>query len=164
MEILQVARLLASKSNRELFGATEFRVRDVVHRIGARALEATLEERKKGETAGYNAVSIVNATIAIEHSREDASMMSHFAMSREIMETTYGLLVALPASLLWEIATLPIGELVFELRTIFRGICLRTSRKSVRGPKKPPPQKVHDKRHVHVSITKLLAERKKTGC
>ena len=52
MEILQIARLLASKSNRELFGATEFRVRDVVHRIGARALEAALEERKKGGIAG----------------------------------------------------------------------------------------------------------------
>ena len=51
VEIRQIARLLASKSNRELFGATEFRVRDVVHRIGARALEAALEERKKGGTA-----------------------------------------------------------------------------------------------------------------
>ena len=48
---------------------------------------------------GYNAVSIVHATIAIEHSREDAARMSHFAMSREILETTDGLLVALPAAL-----------------------------------------------------------------
>jgi hypothetical protein len=47
VELRQVARLLASKSNREFFGATEFRIRDVVHGIGARALEAALEERKK---------------------------------------------------------------------------------------------------------------------
>ena len=46
-EIRQVARLLVSKSNQELFGATEFRVREIVHGIGARALEAALEERKK---------------------------------------------------------------------------------------------------------------------
>lgn len=52
VELRQIARLLASKSNRELFGATEFRLRDVVHGIGARALEAALEERKKRGTAG----------------------------------------------------------------------------------------------------------------
>lgn len=46
-EIRQMARLLVSKSNQELFGATEFRVREIVHGIGARTLEAALEERKK---------------------------------------------------------------------------------------------------------------------
>lgn len=46
-EALQVGRLLASKKNRELFGQTEFQVRDAVHRIGAAALETALEERKK---------------------------------------------------------------------------------------------------------------------
>ena len=52
VELRQIARLLASKSNRELFGATEFRVREVVHGIGARVLEAALEERKKRGIAG----------------------------------------------------------------------------------------------------------------
>lgn len=52
VELRQIARLLASKSNRELFGATEFRLREVVHGIGARALEAALEERKKRGIAG----------------------------------------------------------------------------------------------------------------
>ena len=52
VELRQIARLLASKSNRELFGATEFRVREVVHGIGARALEAALEERRKRGIAG----------------------------------------------------------------------------------------------------------------
>jgi hypothetical protein len=46
-EIQQMARLLASKSNEELFGATEFRIREIVHGIGSRAMEAALEERKK---------------------------------------------------------------------------------------------------------------------
>jgi hypothetical protein len=47
-EIRQMARLLASKSNPELFGIMEFRIREIVHGIGARAFEAALEERKKG--------------------------------------------------------------------------------------------------------------------
>ena len=51
-EALQMGRLLVSKKNCELFGQTEFQVRDAVHRIGAVALETALEERKKRGTAG----------------------------------------------------------------------------------------------------------------
>lgn len=43
-----------------------------------------------------------------------------------------------------------------ELRTISRSLCLRTYRKSFRGPKKPPPPKFHNKRQVHLSTAKLL--------
>lgn len=52
VEVRQLAKLLASKPNSQLLGATEFLVRDGVHRIGVRLLEAALEERKKGGTAG----------------------------------------------------------------------------------------------------------------
>lgn len=52
VEIKQIARLLASKSNRELLGQTEFQVRDAVHRVGAAGIDAALEERKKGGTKG----------------------------------------------------------------------------------------------------------------
>lgn len=51
-EILQMTRLLVSKPDSELLGATEFEVRDRVHTIGARVLETALTERKKGGTAG----------------------------------------------------------------------------------------------------------------
>lgn len=51
VEIRQIARLLASKDNRHLFGETEFQVRDAVHRIAARGLDAALNERKKRGTA-----------------------------------------------------------------------------------------------------------------
>lgn len=52
VEMKQIARLLASRSNRQLLGETEFRIREAVHRLGARGLEAALSERKKGGTAG----------------------------------------------------------------------------------------------------------------
>jgi hypothetical protein len=45
-----LAELLASKPDHQLLGRTEFEVRDRVHRIGAKALETALEERKKGGT------------------------------------------------------------------------------------------------------------------
>ena len=47
-----LARLLASKADGDLLGPTEFQVRDLVHRIGARAIETALAERKKGGTTG----------------------------------------------------------------------------------------------------------------
>jgi hypothetical protein len=49
-EIQGIAELLASKPDRQLLGETEFQVRDRVHKIGAQAIEAALDERKKGGT------------------------------------------------------------------------------------------------------------------
>ena len=47
-EARRLARLLAQKPDSQLLGKTEFEVRDSVHRLGAKALEAALDERKKG--------------------------------------------------------------------------------------------------------------------
>lgn len=46
-ELLALARLLVSKQDRELFGQTEFEVRDIVHRLGAKAYSAHLVGKKK---------------------------------------------------------------------------------------------------------------------
>jgi hypothetical protein len=52
-ELTNMARLMASKSNGELFGKTEFEIRDAVHRIGAMVLETAADERqKKGRVRG----------------------------------------------------------------------------------------------------------------
>jgi hypothetical protein len=49
-DLRQLAELLASKQDHEIFGATEFEVRDRVHHIGAQAIQTALEERKKRGT------------------------------------------------------------------------------------------------------------------
>ncbi len=51
-DILELARLLVSKKDSEIFGKTEFEVRDRVHQLGAKAMQTVLEERKKGGTKG----------------------------------------------------------------------------------------------------------------
>jgi hypothetical protein len=51
-DIRSIAELFASKPDRQLLGQTEFEVRDLVHKIGAKALETALDERKKGGTKG----------------------------------------------------------------------------------------------------------------
>lgn len=50
-ELARLACLLAAKPTHQLFGPTEFEVRDRVHRVGAHALAiAANQRRKKGGT------------------------------------------------------------------------------------------------------------------
>lgn len=46
-ERMRMARLLAWKGKHELFGETEFQLRDRVHELGARVLETAADERQK---------------------------------------------------------------------------------------------------------------------
>jgi hypothetical protein len=46
-ELKRMARFMASKPNHELFGQTEFELRDRVHELGARVLETAADERQK---------------------------------------------------------------------------------------------------------------------
>ena len=49
-DITGLAELLATKTDRDLFGATAFHVRDLVHAIGAKALQAAADLGKKRAT------------------------------------------------------------------------------------------------------------------
>jgi hypothetical protein len=49
-DVLQMTRLLASKPDHHVLGQTEFQVRDLVHQIGAKAIQAELDARQKKVT------------------------------------------------------------------------------------------------------------------
>lgn len=49
-DLRALADALATKDDSSTFGATEYTVRDIALRIGAKALESALEGRKKGGT------------------------------------------------------------------------------------------------------------------
>lgn len=51
-DLRELAELLATTDDTGIFGTTEFTVRDIVMRVGAKAIETALEERKKGGTTG----------------------------------------------------------------------------------------------------------------
>lgn len=57
-EILHMARLLVSKPEREIFGETEFQLRDLVLQVGAQALEEHLRQKKTATTAAASTVPI----------------------------------------------------------------------------------------------------------
>ncbi len=54
-DILALARLLVSKNDAEVFGDTEFKVRDIVHRVGAAALEERLKKNLAMKDLASNA-------------------------------------------------------------------------------------------------------------
>jgi len=50
-DLLQLARLLVSKPEHETFGQTEFEVRDIVHHLGATAVQTHLGQKKTATAA-----------------------------------------------------------------------------------------------------------------
>jgi hypothetical protein len=50
-EVQSLARLLASREDSDLFGKTEFEVRELVLKMGAKAYEERLREKKTATTA-----------------------------------------------------------------------------------------------------------------
>ena len=51
-EIWQLAQFMVTRRDDQLFGATEFTLREKALRMGAQALEATVNDRKKRSTRG----------------------------------------------------------------------------------------------------------------
>lgn len=51
-EALQMARIMVSKPDAELLGATEFEIRERAHKLAAHVIETAVNERKKGATKG----------------------------------------------------------------------------------------------------------------
>lgn len=110
---------------------------------------------------GYNAFAIMKGAVAAEHGRHESEMLSHYYMALEITETTSGMMVVLPESRWLEMEATKPQEFATEMRTISRSIDLSRYRKSVRGPKKPPPKRTNKLRSVHVSTKQILDKRKK---
>ena len=51
-DILALARLLVSKNDAEVFGDTEFEARNIVHRLGAAAVEERLKKTTTAKLTG----------------------------------------------------------------------------------------------------------------
>lgn len=108
----------------------------------------------------YNAFAIMKAAVAAEHGRSECEMLSHYYLALEISETTSGMLVVLPENRWEEMEGISIEDFAAEVRVITSGIDLDRYRKSIRGPKKPPPTRINRKRAVHVSTKQILDKRK----
>lgn len=107
----------------------------------------------------YNAMSILKSAVVHQFGREACGRLSHYYLASEIGSTTEGLLIALPESR-WEcVNDLPVATFTERLLEVTSSMDMQQYRKSVRGPKKPPPKKTGNKRTVHVSTKQLLDQR-----
>lgn len=109
----------------------------------------------------YNALAITQGAVAAEHGREQSAMLSHYYLALEIAEATDGMLVALPDERWQHMATISTTDFAAQVRVIIGEADLRRYCKSVRGPKKPPPQRTNKRKSVHVSTQRILDNRQK---
>lgn len=109
----------------------------------------------------FNALSVIKSMIAKEHGRVASESISHYYLCDEIAGDSRGLLIALEDSRWDEVTDMPLDAFCAELMKIAASMKMKNYRKSVRGPKKPPPKKKGNKRTVHVSTKRILDKRSK---
>jgi IS4 transposase len=108
----------------------------------------------------YNAITVVETVIRAEHGQAAADQLSKYYMALEISSTTDGMMVVLEDSDFDIYRSMPVSEFCTALRDVARHIDLSRYRKTTRGPKSPVKKKRHNKRKVHVSVAKVLSQRK----
>ena len=108
----------------------------------------------------FNCRQVLIAALYAEHAEEDVDAMSQYDMSIDIVAPMEGMLTAINEQE-WETLTPQSrGGIANFLRRVSRHVNVRSYRKSVRGPKKPPPERKRCKAGTHVSSHRLLTERK----
>lgn len=108
----------------------------------------------------FNCRQVLLASLYAEHAQEDVEAMSQYNVSIDIVSPMEGMVTAIDEAE-WAVLVPPSPRAFATfLRTISRRVNVRSYRKSVRGPKKPPPQRKRCKNGTHVSSHRLLEQRK----
>jgi len=108
----------------------------------------------------YNAITVVETAIRAEHGHTAADQLSKYYMALEIASTTDGMAVVLEDSDFDTYRDMPVAEFCTALCDVAEHIDLAYYRKTTRGPKKPVTKVRHNKHKVHVSVAKVLSQRK----
>jgi len=108
----------------------------------------------------YNCRQVLQAGLYAEHDHADVEQMSQYQVALDIVRPMEGMLTAINEEE-WERLTprSPSGIADF-IRRVSRRVLVKSYRKSVRGPKKPKPERKRCKSGTHVSVAKLLQTRK----
>jgi IS4 transposase len=108
----------------------------------------------------YNAITVVETAIRAEHGKTETDQLSKYCMALEIASATDGMLVVLEDSDFDIYHDMPVAEFCVALRDVAHHIDFSRYRKNTRGPKKPVLMKRSNKRKVHISVAKVLSQRK----
>ena len=106
-------------------------------------------------------LSVVKAAIEGVHGKEAIENVSGYYIAHEISAIYPGMMIAI-ADESWRVFRhMTTSELLVVLKELSVKIRLSALRKHPRGPKKPAPKRISNKKHPHVSTAKILAARKK---
>lgn len=108
----------------------------------------------------HNVLSVARAAIRAAHGKPAEQQVSTYYLADELSGIWRGMLIILPEEY-WKQSYGPMSaqELAAILLRLAQQVNLRRFRKSVRGPKKPPPKRNRGK-PGHIATSKVLAKRK----
>lgn len=108
----------------------------------------------------FNGLAVVKAALRAAHGPEAAEQVSGYYLAIELGNVAESLDAVLDARDWAVFRTLPVALFVAWLREQAARVDLRRHRKSPRGPKKPAPPRIHDPKRPHVSVARVLAQRR----
>lgn len=108
----------------------------------------------------YNCRQVLLAALYAEHEQEAVEAMSQYQVALDVVSPMEGMLTAIPDEEWTELTPRRRDGVARFLRAVSRHVDVRSYRKSVRGPKKPPPKRKRCKAGTHVSTHRLLENRK----
>jgi hypothetical protein len=107
----------------------------------------------------YNARQVLYGALRTVHEASEVEAMSEHRVALAIVQPMAGLVTALPERVWNQLVPTTTAAQAAFLRQVSRHVDVRVHRKSVRGPKKPPPQRKRCKAGTHVSTHRLLQKR-----
>lgn len=110
----------------------------------------------------YIIMSIIMSALGSVHGSDIIEkQVSGYYISNEISGTYLGMMIAIEAYHWTIFRYMSLSELIKLLKKLANNVKLSTLKKHTRGPKKPQPKRIHDKKKPHVSTARILALRKK---
>lgn len=86
--------------------------------------------------------------------------LSDYYLAEEIQATYRGMMIAIPPAEWGVFSQMTLTQFSSILQHLATQINLKVFCSAPRGPKKPPPERIHDQRQCHVSTARLLAQAK----
>ena len=109
----------------------------------------------------YNLLSVIKAALRAEHGAQKIQdEVSAFYLADEIAGTRRGMEIAIPPKAWHVFQTAQTKEVAEVLVRLAGKVDLRKFRRHPRGPKKPQPPRIFNRKHPHVSTARLLDLRK----
>ena len=109
----------------------------------------------------YMIHAVIKAALSNVHSSDKIdNEVSGYYLADEISATYRGMMIAIPPQEWTVFLDMTPSQFINTLIHLAKSVKLRAFRKHPRGPKKKPPKRKYDPKHLHMSTARVLAKRK----